>query len=74
MYNLRHGRTEGSSLTIKAASFLALSKTLPTASAVPDIMSALESLDDHLAWRTYLVGHEITVADWAVWGAMKGMP
>ncbi|KAF5373623.1 hypothetical protein D9758_000784 [Tetrapyrgos nigripes] len=54
-----------------AASFLALSKTLPTASALPDIMSALESLDDHLAWRTYLIGHEITVADWVVWGAMK---
>ncbi|THU84795.1 glutamate-tRNA ligase [Dendrothele bispora CBS 962.96] len=54
-----------------AASFLALSKTLPTASALPDIMAALESLDNHLAWRTYLVGHDITAADWVVWGAMK---
>ncbi|KAK7467382.1 glutamate--tRNA ligase [Stygiomarasmius scandens] len=54
-----------------AASFLALSKTLPTASALPDINAALESLDNHLAWRTYLVGHDITAADWVVWGAMK---
>lgn len=36
-------------------------------------MSALDSLDDHLAYRTYLVGHDITAADWAVWGALKGL-
>lgn len=35
-------------------------------------MSALNSLDDYLAYRTYLVGHDITSADWMVWGALKG--
>lgn len=35
-------------------------------------MSALNSLDDYLAYRTYLVGHDITAADWVVWGALKG--
>jgi glutathione S-transferase len=38
----------------------------------PEIVSALDSLDDHLAYRTYLVGHDVTAADWAVWGALKG--
>lgn len=36
-------------------------------------MSALNSLDDYLAFRTYLVGHDITAADWMVWGALKGV-
>jgi glutathione S-transferase len=40
---------------------------------VPEIIAALDSLDDHLAYRTFLVGHEITAADLLVWGAIKGM-
>ncbi|KAJ3797214.1 glutamate-tRNA ligase [Lentinula aff. detonsa] len=55
----------------KAASFFALAKTLRTAIAVPEIVTALDSLDDHLAWRTYVVGHDITSADWILWGALK---
>ncbi|KAJ3728456.1 glutamate-tRNA ligase [Lentinula raphanica] len=55
----------------KAASFFALAKTLRTATAVPEIITALDSLDDHLAWRTYVVGHDITSADWILWGALK---
>jgi glutamyl-tRNA synthetase len=35
------------------------------------LVAVLDSLDDHLAFRTFLVGHEITVADWGVWGALK---
>ncbi|EEB99577.1 hypothetical protein MPER_00720, partial [Moniliophthora perniciosa FA553] len=46
-------------------------KSLSKATAVPEIMTALDSLDDHLAWRTFLVGHDITIADWMVWGTLK---
>jgi len=37
------------------------------------VVAGLDSLDDHLAFRTFLVGHNITTADLAVWGAVKGM-
>ncbi|KAJ6453488.1 glutamate-tRNA ligase [Mycena vitilis] len=64
-----HGLSEGSS---KSATFFALAKTLATTTAVPDIIAALDSLDDHLTYRTFLVGNEITTADWMLWGGMKG--
>lgn len=32
----------------------------------------MDKLDDHCAFRTYLVGHDITASDWMVWGAIKG--
>ncbi|KIJ69105.1 hypothetical protein HYDPIDRAFT_179001 [Hydnomerulius pinastri MD-312] len=55
----------------KAATFFALSKTLPTITAVPDILTALDSVDNHLAYRTFLVGHDITAADWMLWGTIR---
>ncbi|KAJ7087738.1 glutamate-tRNA ligase [Mycena epipterygia] len=64
-----HGLADHSS---KSPAFFALAKTLPAATAVPDIVASLNSLDDHLTYRTFLVGHEITAADWMLWGAMKG--
>jgi glutathione S-transferase len=40
--------------------------------AIPDIVALLDSLDNHLAYRTFLVGHNITAADFIVWGSIKG--
>ena len=45
---------------------------MSTSTAVPELIAGLDTLDDHLGYRTYLVGHEITAADLAVWGALKG--
>ncbi|KAH7910640.1 tRNA synthetases class I, catalytic domain-containing protein [Hygrophoropsis aurantiaca] len=56
----------------KTASYFDLAKNLPTLTAIPDIVAAFDSLDDHLAYRTFLVGHDITSADWVVWGAIRG--
>ncbi|KAJ8523145.1 hypothetical protein ONZ45_g374 [Pleurotus djamor] len=53
-------------------SFFAQAVRLTTLTTFTDIVSALDSLDDHLAFRTFLVGHHITAADWMVWGALKG--
>lgn len=50
----------------------ALAGSLPNLTAIPEVVTALNSLDDHLAFRTFLVGHEITAADWVLWGALKG--
>lgn len=44
---------------------------MQSTTVVPEIIAALDTLDDHLAWRTYLVGHSVTPADWIVWGAIK---
>ncbi|KAF8211869.1 glutamate-tRNA ligase [Mycena galopus ATCC 62051] len=64
-----HGLSEHIS---KTPAFFALAKTLSTTTAVPHIIASLDSLDDHFTYRTFLVGHEITTADWMLWGAMKG--
>jgi len=56
----------------KTSSFFTLSKTLRSAIAFQEIVSVLDSLDDYLSFRTFLVGHSITAADWIVWGTLKG--
>ncbi|OBZ65709.1 putative glutamate--tRNA ligase, cytoplasmic [Grifola frondosa] len=56
----------------KTSAYFALAKALPTLTAFNEIVAALDSLDDHLAYRTFLVGHDITAADWIVWGVLKG--
>lgn len=58
---------------IQTSAYFELAKTLPTVTAFPEITAALDSLDDHLTYRTFLVGHDIMAADWAVWGALKGL-
>ncbi|KAF9566360.1 glutamate-tRNA ligase [Agrocybe pediades] len=56
----------------KTPAFFALAKNLRTLAVFPEIVAALDSLDDHLSFRTFLVGHEVSAADWAVWGSLKG--
>lgn len=34
--------------------------------------AALQELESHLVLRTYLVGYSLTIADIAVWGALRG--
>jgi glutamyl-tRNA synthetase len=58
---------------IQAQSFFALAASLPKLTVFPEIVTALDSLDDYLAYRTFLVGHDITGVDWALWGAIKGL-
>ncbi|KAJ7219583.1 glutamate-tRNA ligase [Mycena pura] len=64
-----HGLSEDSS---KSSSFFALAKSLSSLTTVPEILASLGSLDDHLTYRTFLVGHDVTTADWMLWGAIKG--
>lgn len=37
----------------------------------PVAMQKADDLDQHLALRTYLVGHQVTAADVAVWGSIR---
>lgn len=58
--------------SVKTPAYFTLAKSLATTTAIPQIISSLDSLDDHLAYRTFLVGHDTTAADWVVWGVLKG--
>lgn len=40
----------------------------------PTLISLFEKLDSHMILRTFVVGHKMTLADIAVWGALKGTP
>ncbi|KAL5519726.1 hypothetical protein ACEPAG_1386 [Sanghuangporus baumii] len=51
---------------------IALAKSLSTTKDFNTLVAALDTLDDRLALRTFLDGNELTVADWLVWGAIKG--
>ncbi|KAG8970859.1 hypothetical protein FRC03_000077 [Tulasnella sp. 419] len=57
---------------VQHTSFISLAKSLATASSYADVVAALDSLDDHLLLRSFLVGYSITAADFSVWGALKG--
>jgi len=57
---------------LQTPAFFALAKNLRTLAVFPEIVAALDSLDDHLSFRTFLVGHQVSAADWAVWGSLKG--
>ncbi|KZT51249.1 glutamate-tRNA ligase [Calocera cornea HHB12733] len=52
--------------------YLQQAAQLASLTAFAEVTGALDGLDDHLALRTYLSGHSPTVADWALWGALKG--
>ncbi|KIJ27826.1 hypothetical protein M422DRAFT_54856 [Sphaerobolus stellatus SS14] len=55
----------------KTAGFLTLAERLPTITAFSELVAAFDSLDDHIVLRTFLIGHDLSLADWAVWGALK---
>ncbi|EKM55113.1 uncharacterized protein PHACADRAFT_173184 [Phanerochaete carnosa HHB-10118-sp] len=56
----------------KTQAFFELAKKLLAVTAFPELVATLDSLDNHLAFRTFLVGHQLTAADLIVWGALKG--
>ncbi|KAI0256888.1 glutamate-tRNA ligase [Lactifluus subvellereus] len=58
--------------SVKTPAYFTLARSLTTTTAIPEIIASLDSLDNHLAYRTFLVGHDITAADWIVWGVLKG--
>ncbi|KAG8948874.1 hypothetical protein FRC04_009212 [Tulasnella sp. 424] len=47
----------------KSANFISTATTLPTVTTCPGVVAVLDNLDDHSAYRTFLVGHSIAVAD-----------
>ncbi|EIM86286.1 glutamyl-tRNA synthetase [Stereum hirsutum FP-91666 SS1] len=56
----------------EGSTFFALAHSLNNITEFDEVILALDKLDDHCAFRTYLVGHDITASDWMIWGAIKG--
>jgi glutamyl-tRNA synthetase len=61
-------------ISTQAPDFLNVATQLRGTLAFPDLVASLDQLDNHLAFRTFLVGHELSSVDLAVWGACKGEP
>jgi glutamyl-tRNA synthetase len=56
----------------QAPDFLNLATQLRGTLSFPDLVAKLDQLDDYLAFRTFMVGHELSSVDLAVWGSCKG--
>ncbi|KAF8759155.1 tRNA synthetases class I (E and Q) [Rhizoctonia solani] len=51
--------------------FHEIATSLPTKTAFAELSPIIDTIDDHLAYRTFIIGHALTAADWAVWGALR---
>lgn len=54
--------------------FIGLAQSLRGPNSYSSISRTFDILDNHLGYRTWLDGHEMTTADWILWGALKGSP
>ncbi|KAF8507309.1 glutamate-tRNA ligase [Hysterangium stoloniferum] len=54
-----------------AAGFFSLAESLPTITGFADLVAALDFIDDHLVLRSFMIGHNISVVDWAAAGLLK---
>ena len=59
-------------LVSQAPALASSAKTLAKATAHPEVVAGLEGFDNHLAYRTFLVGHNIGATDFVLWAALKG--
>ncbi|CAE6531122.1 unnamed protein product, partial [Rhizoctonia solani] len=51
--------------------FHEIATSLPTKTAFAELSPIIDTIDDHLTYRTFIIGHALTAADWAVWGALR---
>ena len=56
----------------QAPALLSSARALAKATAHPDVVAALEEFDNRLAYRTFLVGHNIGATDFVLWAALRG--
>ncbi|KDQ17871.1 hypothetical protein BOTBODRAFT_29174 [Botryobasidium botryosum FD-172 SS1] len=64
--------TSSSENDAKISFFLALQTAISGSPAYAELVASLDSLDDHLRFRTYLIGHQPSASDWTLWGTLKG--
>src|ERR1700722_12498450 len=75
-----HGEVEIIRILAKAAgmdeeteAFFSLAQSVTNSPSFDQTVSVLDSIDHHLTFRTFLIGHNISAADWMRWGSFKGL-
>lgn len=58
-------------LTLQTPALISSARALANATAHPEVVAALEKFDNRLAYRTFLVGHDIGATDFVLWAALK---
>ena len=56
---------------LQTPAFILSAGALAKATAHSEVVSALEEFDNWLAYRTFLVGHDIGATDFVLWAALK---
>jgi glutamyl-tRNA synthetase len=56
---------------LQTSTLISSARALAKATAHPEVVTALEKFDNRLAYRTFLVGHDIGATDFVLWAALK---
>jgi len=56
---------------LQTPALISSARALTKATAHPEVVAALGEFDDRLAYRTFLVGHDIGATDFVLWAALK---
>lgn len=67
---LRYPRWSADS-SLQAPALISSARALSKATAHPEVVAALDEFDNRLAYRTFLVGHDIGATDFVLWAALK---
>ena len=57
--------------SLQTPALISSARALAKAAAHPEVVAALEEFDNRLAYRTFLVGHDIGATDFVLWAALK---
>ena len=56
---------------LKTPALVSSARALAKATVHSEVVAALEEFDNRLAYRTFLVGHDIGATDFVLWAALK---
>lgn len=56
---------------LQTSTLISSAKALAKATVHPEVVAALEKFDNRLAYRTFLVGHDLSATDFVLWAALK---
>lgn len=68
----RYAHESSSTHPLNAAQISEMAPVLAASSEVHEIIRMLGELDHRVAFRTFLVEHDISEADYILWGCLKG--
>jgi len=60
-----------SDLLLQTPALILSARALAKATAHPEVVTSLDEFDDRLAYRTFLVGHDVGATDFVLWAALK---